>query len=345
MQKTPTPEKLIDANGQPTWGRFGESVSHINGREADYRTTLGKPASHFARHFHYKQFQYFCVISDELLIGCAFANTAWLGLSFVYIYDTKSKALHEYTWRSPLARALTLSKSPTEGRSEFKHPDVSIVMGYQPNANGGLEKTLLIENAQISLQASMREANTYQPMSLCTRTGINGWTYANKVAGVALTGNLQWQGNSYSLEALNASGHHDFSAGYMRPETFWNWACLSGTVDGHAVGFNLSCGVNETSETENCIWLDGELIKVNTVEFRYNRDDLTQRWHILSADGQVDIFFTPEGNHQEKLNLGIFATNFNQLFGCFNGTLSLSSGKVLTLNSHYGFVEEQFAKW
>ena len=63
--------RLIDTRGQVAFGLFPGSVSDINGREADYRTPMGRPAGRLARHFHYKQFQYFGVISDDLLAGCA----------------------------------------------------------------------------------------------------------------------------------------------------------------------------------------------------------------------------------------------------------------------------------
>jgi len=346
MHKPPRtpPQQLIDEHGAVAFGRFADTIARINGRAADLRTPMGKPASSFARHFHYKQFQYFGIISDALLIGCAFADTGWLGLAFVYVYDVRTKKLHEYTWRSPFARALHMSESPVQGESRFEQGKVAIQLGYQQRGDR-LEKTLRIRTPELTLDAGMLEPVDYQPMSICTRTGINGWTYANKVAGVAVTGTLTWQAQTHSLQALGAWGHHDFSAGYMRRETFWNWACLTGEVQGRAVGFNLSCGVNETSETENCLWLDGQLVKVSTVSFDYQRDDLLQRWQITSDDGQVELTFTPEGRHQERLDLGLFASNFNQLFGRFDGHLTLVDGTRLTLEGQYGFVEEQFAKW
>ncbi|HAB06296.1 MAG TPA: DUF2804 domain-containing protein, partial [Alcanivorax sp.] len=79
---------LINKNGDITTGLFEDTVARINGRDYDYRTPLGKPASRRARHFHYKQFQYFGVVSDELLIGCAIADTAYLGMLFFYVFDT-----------------------------------------------------------------------------------------------------------------------------------------------------------------------------------------------------------------------------------------------------------------
>ncbi len=339
-----TPDALIGADGLPRFGRFDGTVARINGRDTALRTTLGGRASAFARHFHYKQFQYFGIISNDLLIGCALADTAWMGLAFVYVFDTRSGELEEYTWRSPLSRALQMSSSPTDGESRFRQTGIDIRMGYQ-RIEGGLRKTLSLTCDALQINASMDESADYEAMSLCTRTGVNGWTYANKVAGVAVNGRLQWRQQEIELGALNACGHHDFSAGYMRRETFWNWACLSTEVDGIALGLNLSCGVNETSASENCIWVDGKLHSMGGIFFEYDADDLMQPWKIFSADGKLALRFVPLGRHVEKLNLGVFASNFNQLFGQFSGSIHVDDNRHLVLNQHYGFVEEQFAKW
>lgn len=340
----PLPQRLIDDRGQVAFGIFPGSLPLINGRDADYRTPMGRPASRLARHFNYKQFQYFGIISDDLLAGCALADTSWLGVAFFYLFEPATGKLIEHTWRSPLSSAMQLSSSPVEGDSRFRQRGVDIHMGYRKH-QGGLRKTLSVQLPSLSLQAEMDESAAYQPMSICTRTGVNGWVYANKVAGTPVGGTLQRDDESLDLAALGACGHHDFSAGYMRRETFWNWACLSGQVGGRRLGLNLSCGVNETSFTENCLWLDDQLIKVDTTIFHYDRDDLLKPWRVTSRDGQVALRFEPLGNHREHLNLGLFATNFNQLFGCFSGDIHLPGGDRLTVQNLYGFVEEQYAKW
>ena len=46
----------------------------------------------------------------------------------------------------------------------------------------------------------------------------------------------------------------------MRRETNWNWASLSTMDDrGRQIGFNAAAGMNETSFTENGVWVDGRL--------------------------------------------------------------------------------------
>ncbi|MCR1764923.1 Protein of uncharacterised function (DUF2804) [Klebsiella pneumoniae] len=131
----------------------------------------------------------------------------------------------------------------------------------------------------------------------------------------------------------------------MRPETFWNWACLSGEADGLRVGLNLSCGVNETSFTENCYWLDGELLKVDSVRFDFDRDQPLRPWTIRSYDGQVELRFEAHGMHQERLNLGLLASNFKQIFGCFSGVLRPRGRAEVRIERLWGFVEDQYAKW
>ncbi|EKF72846.1 hypothetical protein A11A3_16657 [Alcanivorax hongdengensis A-11-3] len=343
MPTLETPDTLVDPQGQVAFGRFDHTVAHINGRQADYRTPMGAPAGALARHFHYKQFQYFGIISDDLLAGCALAHTAYLGMAFCYIFEPGTGKLREYTWRSPLGRALHLSESPCEGESRFQQKGVDIRLGYQ-RQDSGLVKTLQLDIDGLSLQARMEEDH-FQPMSLCTRTGVNGWVYANKVAARPVTGTLHDGQGQRDLASLGACGHHDFSAGYMRRETFWNWACLSGRQGEHLLGLNLSCGVNETTYSENCLWVDDQCLTTGGVAFDYQRDDLMQPWRIRSECGQVDLTFTPSGNHRERLNLGLFASNFNQLFGSFHGQLRLHDGRRFAIERHYGFVEEQYAKW
>ena len=57
----------------------------------------------------------------------------------------------------------------------------------------------------------------------------------------------------------------DWTAGYMRRHTYWNWTATACRLpDGRILGLNLSCGVNETSFTESYFLLDGQMTKVDS---------------------------------------------------------------------------------
>lgn len=335
------PSPLI-VNGQPRLGQFSDSLPLINHRDFTLQTPFGKKASLLDQWLGFKQFQYFGGMSDTLVFGCALAHLRHMGVAFVYVVDMHTGQLFSRSYRSPLGIGMALSESAVEGQSHFRLPGVDIRMGYQ-----GLprQKSLLVRlGDMLEIDATMPEAG-FEPMSICTRTAYTGWVYANKTAGLKLQGHLRFNGQVHDLATLGAMGHHDYSSGYMRRETFWNWACFSGlSVDGRRLGLNLSCGVNETSFTENCLWVDGKLVKVNLTRFEFDPKDLMAPWRILSDDGLVHLSFTPLGMHREVMDLKFVASNFKQLFGRFDGEMKVG-GESIVLNNMSGFVEDQYVKW
>ncbi|MGH8354971.1 MAG: DUF2804 domain-containing protein, partial [Pseudomonas sp.] len=92
-------------------------------------------------------------------------------------------------------------------------------------------------------------------------------------------------------------------------------------------------------------WLDGELIKVDTARFDFDRDRPLEPWTIHSFDGQVELRFVAHGLHQERLNLGVLASNFKQIFGRFRGVLRPHGRPPVVIDNLWGFVEDQYVKW
>ncbi|MGK0445788.1 MAG: hypothetical protein ACJA1U_002740, partial [Bermanella sp.] len=104
-------------------------------------------------------------------------------------------------------------------------------------------------------------------------------------------------------------------------------------------------GVNETSYTENALWVNGKMIKLDRAEFLFNRQDRMQPWQISSSDGHISLTFTPAGERKEKINAGLIASNFTQVFGRFNGTVKDRDGRIIQVKQANGFCEDHFAKW
>jgi hypothetical protein len=334
------PTALV-ANGRPRFGQFSGSLRNINHGDFRLHTPFGKRAGRLANWLGFKQFQYFGGMSEKLIFGCALAHLRHTGIAFVYVHNLETGELFSRSIRSPLGIGMTLADNPVSGESRFKWGSADIRMGYQAAPR---QKSLEVKiGDDFHLRAVMPE-DGFEPMSICTRTAYSGWVYANKTAGLAVQGELHYQGQSIDLGAFGAMGHHDFSCGYMRRETYWNWACLSGMADGHRIGLNLSCGVNETSFTENCLWIDDRLIKVNLTRFDFDQDDMMAPWRVCSDDGQVDLCFTAAGMHREQLNVAVIASNFKQLFGRFDGSLRID-GKTVQVRGLPGFVEDQYVKW
>lgn len=335
--------QLINPDGRPHFGLFDDAVE-LNLADYVHRTPMGGRAGRVSSWLGFKQFQYFGVLAEDLLFGCAVADFRHTAVAFAYVFEPGRGMLIEHTSRAPLGVGMRLSRSAVRGRSRFRGRRFEVELGYEEAPR---RKSIRLElDGALSVDASLDEsAAAFEPMSICTRIGRNGWVYAHKVAGVPVRGTVRTSDRSWDLESLDAFAHHDFSAGYMRRETFWNWACLSGrTKDGTQVGLNVSCGVNETSFSENCAWIDGKLEPLALCHFEYDWDRPLQPWRITSADGALELDFQPEGQHDERLQLGLVATDFKQIFGVFRGEIRLRDGRRVRVDGLRGFVEDQYAK-
>lgn len=347
------PYSLINSHGKPYFGRFSQPVNEINMKDADYRTPLNKVAGKLKKHFDFKQFQFFGGIGDDIIFGCALADTAYLGAIFVYVYRISDQKMLTWKFKRPLAFGLSMTNRPDNGVSLFKSGNKKIRMNYQLNSQGERRKILNIDfGKELKLRAEMIESPDFETMALCTPCSVNGWVYAQKTAAVPINGTLNCKLGNFDLAEQNSHGHHDFSAGYMRRETFWNWACFSGNTNANqkstdlpVIGLNISWGVNETGYSENCFWTDNVIHKLPQVHFKFDRDNEHSAWRIRSENLQIDLSFVPEGMHKENINTVFFATNFKQIFGRFNGHLITGEGKRYEIENYYGFVEDHYSKW
>jgi hypothetical protein len=336
-----------NANGRPPFGILSEPVGSLERNTFELRNPMGGKANWLSRKLGFKHFQYMGAVSDDLYVGCAIADTGLVTNVFAYIFDPNSGRMQKRGWQAFRGKGFTYNADPDNGESRFHSSQGSVVMKARRDAAGGQQiKTLQVDfNDDLQIDLNFEDGMPYEPMRICTQTGASGWTYAQKVAGVPATGTVIGELGEFDLAELNAFAHHDFTAGYLRRETYWHWACLSGIANsGEALGLNLSCGVNETSFTENCIWCNGELVKVDTVLFEFDPDDLDQPWHISSYDKRVDLTFTPLGAYRAHQNALIAATDFHQLFGRFDGVVRTPHKEIPVVSMH-GFAERQYAKW
>ncbi|MEL0168089.1 MAG: DUF2804 domain-containing protein [Pseudomonadaceae bacterium] len=339
----PALPRLIDASGQPRYGLFPDGVEEINYLDFDLRTVMDKPRPHLAKRFGCNQFQFISLLSPELIVGVAIVDLKLVSNAFVYLFDPRTRRFDEFSFLQPLARHTQIEPRPGDGRAEFAKGTNRIVV--DPAAEPGVRHLLVELDDGTRIDARIDEGANQQPLSVCTRAGYSGWVFTRKTAARGCSGRVSWQGQQFDLRQLGALAAVDWTAGYMRRETAWNWGSLSCRVpDGRRLGFNLAAGVNETGFTENGIWLDDQLIKVDMVDFQFDRAEPLAPWQLRSADGQVDLQFEPAGTRQEKLNALVLASNFKQHFGQYRGELRVA-GETLTLDGAWGLVEDHYARW
>ncbi|MGO1461227.1 MAG: DUF2804 domain-containing protein [Marinobacter sp.] len=334
-----TTKKLINAKGRIKPGVLSEPVDDINYLDYDLRTVMDRPRSMLARRWRFNQFQFVSATGPGWVFGMALVDLKLLGSGFFYLFDFASGQLHERSFISPLGLGTRIEPYPEHGTASFNKGGVS--MRILPFAGG--RALSVTAPGGIRIELTLRQDN--DPLRLVCPAGYNGWVFTRKSAGLPVEGEIRW-GHSIWRCGGTARGAIDWSCGFMRRETAWNWASLAGQLqDGRSIGLNLANGVNETGMTENALWLDGQCHKLGAVRFRFDRYDVGADWHVTTEDGRVDLHFAPAAARKEKLNAGILASNFRQYVGTYSGTVRDESGAKIAIQGLRGLVEDHFARW
>ncbi|KEF31121.1 hypothetical protein D777_02274 [Marinobacter nitratireducens] len=334
-----TIKKLINSNGQPITGVLEQEVEEINFQDYDLRTVMDRPRSRLARRWRFNQFQFISVQAPGWVFGMALVDLKLVGNGFFYLYDFESGDLLEQSFIQPLARKTRIEPKPESGSAFFSKGAVSVEI---TPAVGGRHVSLV---APGGVHVDLELMEDLDPLRLVSRAGYNGWVFTRKSAGLPVQGDIRWGDRVWRSDGV-ALGSIDWSCGFMRRETAWNWACIAGKLaDGRALGLNLAAGVNETGVNENALWLDGRCIKLGAARFCFDRYQPGNDWTVSTEDGRVDLRFSPSGVRREKLNALVLASNFRQFIGTFEGYVVDNEGKTVRVDGLRGLMEDHFARW
>ena len=334
-------DKLVDNSGRPNYGWIKEAVGEVNYLDFPLANTMDKPLSTGVKQRKFNQFHFIGVLADNFMAGLAIVDLKLISNCFFYVWTREFGLVIEKSVISPLGLGTRLSNSPDQAESVFS------LLGTKATIRQQSETTSVTLNAKnIRADFSLTQSKGFEPLRVCSQAGYNGWVFTQKTAGLAAKGVFEVNGRKYDLEELNAQGSVDWSCGYMRRETAWNWACFSGKDNqDRVIGLNLASGVNETGTTENGLWVDGKLYKLGGVRFEFNRSQVGQPWKVTSECGRVQLNFQPQGQRSEKLNVGVLASNFKQMFGFYSGTILDDDANPVTFDHVPGYAEDHYAKW
>ena len=327
--------KLIRTDGLIDFGIYETPIHSINYKDYRLESPLGKRIPDFMKKLRFKQFNFIGILGPDLMAGLAVVDLKYLSNGFFYIYDQKENRVVETKKIAP-SFSCRINKDPSNMESTFSLGDLKI------HINGG---RVTAKGRDIALEVEL-DLHRSKPLRICTRAGYRGWVYTEKTTPVPVSGHIRCQGKSWDISSPDYMGLVDWSAGFMRRNTYWNWAAAATVLpDGRSMGLNLASGVNETGFTENAFWLDHHMVKVDTVNFMFHNDDTMKPWTIRSYDKKIDLEFQPLNKREEKTSVQVIASRFTQLMGFFSGTLVSDTGETIRISDVPGYCEDHYAKW
>ena len=147
----------------------------------------------------------------------------------------------------------------------------------------------------------------------------------------------------------------DWGRGVWPYSDSWIWASASGEAtlvktDGteEIVEFGLNMGEgfgNLSSHSENCMFVNGKIVKFGKLSFAYNSLDWYEPWHITNEDNTLNLQLQVYYVLPTVVDVGVLGMNSHQSQGVWRGSYTYPDGTVLKLDGVIGFSEYVHNKW
>ena len=136
-------------------------------------------------------------------------------------------------------------------------------------------------------------------------------------------------------------------------ELVWYWGSgaahlTDGDGEKHIFGFEITWAIGDESHaTETCLFYDGKVHKIGAVDVeKFPKNRFMEEWKFISEDGRFNMTMQPTFDNHSDLNLGIIARmNCHQIYGKWNGNVTLDDGTVLEIKDMFAFCEYVENKW
>ena len=302
-----------------------------------------------------KEWDYYYFGNEKFGVALTIADNSYMGLISASLLDftdgfqeTKSKIL-------PLTHG-KLALPPSADAGETSYTSKKVEMSFRVSEGERRLRCLYHDfSGEMPLIVDVKLTDMPRDrMCIATPFAKKGHFYYNqKINCMHATGYVQMGERSYTLGAdPKDMGLLDWGRGVWTYKNTWYWSSLNTVLaDGRKFGFNLGYGFGDTSAaTENMLFVDGVADKLEDVTFEIPKGDAGEYdylapWRVTSSDGRVSLTFTPILNRAAKMSVLMLASDQNQVFGKFDGTVILSSGETITLSGAVGFAERVYNKW
>lgn len=330
---------LLDENGslrEPGWSR---SLLQVYDRKA-----IKKPR------FKIKEWDYYSVLSPSGDFGVCFtlSDDGYIGLQSVSFLDFKNSFEHTETVLDlfPLGKMKMPASSET-GNVSYKNKKLSLSYTVTEKERR-IDCTFENFYNKKPFTASIVLSNIPEDsMVIATpwKEDPRAFYYNQKINCMRASGKVEFDGKEYCFCPETDYGALDWGRGVWTYDNTWYWGSGSGTVDGHAFGFNIGYGFGDTSAaSENILFYDGKAHKLDDVTFNIG-ESYTDPWTFTSSDGRFEMDFTPIIDRAACIDFKFLISDQHQVFGRMNGTAILDDGTKIVLKDFLCFAEKVHNKY
>ncbi len=281
--------------------------------------------------FRKKRWNYYCIVSDDIIFSATIADIDYAASAFVYYYVIETGEYEELTSILPFpfnrnGKKLTLGDSPFS-KCFFKNGHMFIDFCQEGNE---LKIHVNIKSqSKKNISANIRiTERTNESLGVVVPWNSRRFQYTSKHIGLPAWGEIEIGKDAYKL-GEKSMATLDYGRGLWPYKSDWNWGSFSFQEEEHTFGVNLGAKwTDQAPYNENAFFEKGKLEKINeTVDFSYDDKNFENDWIIKTRNSdKIDLVFRPFFRRISKTDLIIIKTIVYQMFGYYMGTVKTEHG-------------------
>lgn len=333
------PAEPLDPDGALRFGAYAGSLERVALERASRPGACGA----VRRAARQKRWTYLFAASGEVMVGAAVVEAGWFAAGFAWVLDRSLGAfvLDRAVAGLPGLNARVDDRVGVGARARFSG------MGLQIDVRRrGDRYEWIMAGRGLRAEIALATSEAPAPFVLVTPVAGPGVRVTQKAGGLDASGLIRLGGRT--LRLYGGTGGLDATHGLLARETSWRWAFGTGRLPGgERIAFNLAAGfggVPADDPGENALFVGAAPVRLPPVSFAFDSGHPLAPWRVASADGSVELTFTPLAVHREVRRLVVLRTRFIQVAGTFAGRLPTPHGTV-EVPGLPGVVEDHWALW
>ncbi|MBR4286171.1 MAG: DUF2804 domain-containing protein [Clostridia bacterium] len=156
----------------------------------------------------------------------------------------------------------------------------------------------------------------------------------------------------YEFTKENAFCAMDWGRVNTPREMVWYWGSGNQFItdengEKHLFGFEITWAIgDESNATETCIFYDGKVHKFGAVDVeKFPKGRFMEDWKFVSEDGRFNMTMKPTLDNHSDIDFKIGRMNCHQVFGVWNGDVTLDDGKKIEIKDLFTFCEYVENRW
>jgi Protein of unknown function (DUF2804) len=337
-------EALV-ARGTRAYGRFAGRPGIVNPLDEF------SGVSRRLRRLRLKEWVGFTLVHPDLYSSMIIQDANYLASSELYVYDREAGALYQHA-ANARGGSLRMPEVLSGSHPAFARPGYRLEYSFAADdtgdggTGGGQPHRIVIDIAATDKAPAVRAAleldagRVSAPLSVSSRIP-GGKLYTHK-AVFPVTGSYAVGNRSYTFDPARDLAIIDEHKSLFPYMTRWLWGTLAfAGPDGAPVGANFCARPGVAGEEEeSCVWTPGGCEPLSGITFTPSTGGSPMApWQVASADGRLELTFVPEGRKDVKVQLGVAALDYYQLFGSYRGALRSLDGAMYAVADAHGVCE------